>query len=244
MVVWAFSFSFLLLWEVVIRAFKVPPYQFPAPSAAFARLVGMAWAGELTEHLAATTQRVLYSVGLAAVPGVAIGLVLALIGPLRSLLSPYVAILYTVPKVAILPLVMIIIGPNEQALVVTACLSALAQIIVSTMVGVGSIEPVYLEAGRNYGAFGWRFYVKVLLPAALPPIWTGLRLGMGLALTMVVVIEFITAQNGLGHLVWRFWNQLVLEDMFAALVSVGVFGWLIANGLMKLGHLLMPWSHE
>lgn len=242
---WAFPLGFVMIWEAVVRGFDVPPERFPTPSATALSLVRSLGAGELTPDILATLERLGKAFALAAVPGVLLGLLLGLIPALRRLLDPYVALLYTVPKIAILPLVIIMLGRNEKAFVATASLSAFAQIVVTTCAGVLAIDERLIEAGRNFGATGWRLYAKVILPAALPAVWTGLRLGLGLALILVIAIEFIITQTGLGHLVWRYWNMLVLEEMYAALILVGVLGAVITSGLLQLGRRLMPWtSHD
>ena len=106
------------------------------------------------------------------------------------------------------------------------------------------MDPRLLEVGRNYGAHGARLFRKVILPAALPSIFTGLRLGLGLALVTLVAVEFITAKSGLGHLVYRHWQMLSTVEMYGAFALVGALGLLLTRGLGALQRRMLTWQEE
>lgn len=161
---------------------------------------------------------------------------------LRSILDPYVALLYPIPKVALLPLMLILFGVGERAFVFTGALTAFFQVVVNTMDGVRQVDPALVEVGRNYGALGFRLFRKVVLPAALPGILTGLRLGLGLTLVTVVAVEFVIAKSGLGHVVWISWQTLSTPRMYAAFVVVGVMGLFLTRGLRALQDRLLAWQ--
>ena len=187
---------------------------------------------------------------LAAGPAVALGLAMGLWRPVRSAVEPYVALLYPLPKIALLPLLLIVLGVGEPAFVVTGAITAFFQIALSTAGGVQSLDPRLIEVGRNYGARGVRLFRKIILPGALPAIFTGLRLGLGLALVTVIVVEFVTAKSGLGHLVYRHWQMLITAEMYGAFVLVGALGLVLTRGLRRSsaarwpGHRRKGSSHE
>ena len=106
------------------------------------------------------------------------------------------------------------------------------------------MDPRLLEVGQNYGAHGVRLFRKVILPAALPAIFTGLRLGLGLALVAVVAVEFIAAKSGLGHLVYRHWQMLSTTEMYGAFVLVGALGLLLTRGLRPCRSRMLVWQEE
>jgi NitT/TauT family transport system permease protein len=191
-----------------------------------------------------TLGRLAAAFALAAVPGVALGLLMGMSRPVREAVEPYIAVLFPVPKIALLPFLLILLGVGEPAFVLTGALSAFFQIILSTMVGVQTMDPRFLEVGRNYGASGARLFRKVILPAALPAIFTGLRLGLGLALVTVVAVEFITAKSGLGHLVYRHWQMLSTAEMFAAFALVGALGLFLTRGLGACQRRLLAWQED
>ena len=104
--------------------------------------------------------------------------------------------------------------------------------------------PGNILGGRNYGAHGARLFWKVMLPAALPSIFTGLRLGLGLALVSLVAVEFIAAKSGLGHLVYRHWQMLSTPEMYAAFALVGALGLALTRGLRLLQARMLRWQDD
>jgi NitT/TauT family transport system permease protein len=178
------------------------------------------------------------------VPAVPLGLAMGLWRPLREAVEPYVAFMFPVPKIALLPFLLILLGVGEPAFVLTGAISAFFQIVISTLGGVLTMDPRVLDVGRNYGAHGPRLFFKVMLPATLPSIFTGLRLGLGLALVAVVAVEFIAARAGLGHVVYRHWQMLSTAEMYAAFAVVGALGLLLTRGLRAVQQRTLVWQEE
>jgi NitT/TauT family transport system permease protein len=236
--------ALLAVWEIASRLAILSPRYFPPPTAVAAGLVGQGAASELTDHLLITITRLMLAFVIAAVPGVPLGLLMGLLRPVRQAVDPYVAFIYPVPKIAMLPFLLIILGVGEPAFVLTGAISAFFQIVISTLAGVQTMDPRLLEVGRNYGAHGLRLFRKVILPAALPVIFTGLRLGLGLALVAVVAVEFIAAKSGLGHLVYRHWQMLSTTEMYGAFVLIGALGLLFTRGLRTLQRRMLTWQEE
>jgi NitT/TauT family transport system permease protein len=164
--------------------------------------------------------------------------------PLRRLVEPPVLLLYPLPKIALLPLFLILLGVGEGAFVLTGAVTAFFQILISTAGGTASIDPLLVEAGRNYGARGPVLFQKVIFPAALPAILTGLRLGLGLGLITVIAVEFVTAKSGLGHLVFRYWQMLLTAEMFAAMGLVGLIGLGATRGLRRVQQRALAWQAD
>ncbi|HEY7650207.1 MAG TPA: ABC transporter permease, partial [Methylomirabilota bacterium] len=236
--------ALLAVWEIASRLAILSPRYFPPPTAVAAGLVGQGAASELTDHLLITITRLMLAFVIAAVPGVPLGLLMGLLRPVRQAVDPYVAFIYPVPKIAMLPFLLIILGVGEPAFVLTGAISAFFQIVISTLAGVQTMDPRLLEVGQNYGAHGLRLFRKVILPAALPSIFTGLRLGLGLALVAVVAVEFIAAKSGLGHLVYRHWQMLSTTEMYAAFALVGALGLLLTRGLAALQRRALAWHDD
>ena len=236
--------TLLLLWEAASRLALVSPRYFPPPTVIATGLVAGLAGGELGDAFLVTLGRLLASFAIAAVPGVALGLVMGMLRPVRNAVEPYVAFLFPVPKIALLPFLLILLGVGEPAFVITGAISAFFQIVISTLAGVQTMDPRLLDVGRNYGAGGARLFWKVILPAALPSIFTGLRLGLGLALVAIVVVEFITAKSGLGHSVYRHWQMLSTVEMYGAFALVGALGLLLTRGLGALQRRMLSWQDD
>lgn len=229
-------------WEFLPRQGLLNPAYFPPASQVAAVLARGLSAGELLPHVAATVTRLVVAFLLAAVPGLLVGFAMGLSATVRRALDPYVALLYPIPKVALLPLMLILFGVGERAFVFTGALTAFFQVVVNTTDGIRQVDPILVEVGRNYGARGFRLFWKVILPASLPGILTGLRLGLGLTLVTVVAVEFAIAKSGLGHVVWSSWQTLSTPRMYAAFVAVGALGLLLTRGLKRVQERLLAWQ--
>jgi NitT/TauT family transport system permease protein len=234
----------LVLWELCSRFALMSPRYFPAPTTIGWVLVDRFTAGDLGAHALVTLTRLGAAFTIAAVPAVPLGLLMGIARPVRDAVEPYIAFIFPVPKITLLPFLLIMLGVGEPAFVLTGALSAFFQIVISTLAGVQTMDPRLLDVGRNYGARGTRLFRKVILPAALPAIFTGLRLGLGLALVALVAVEFIAARSGLGHLVYRHWQMLSTPEMYAAFVLVGALGLALTRGLRALQARLLAWQDD
>ncbi len=232
------------LWELCSRLAIVSPRYFPPPTQIAWVLVDRFVDGDLGANTLVTVARLAAAFVLAAVPAVPLGLLMGIARPVREVVEPYIAFIFPVPKITLLPFLLIILGVGEPAFVLTGATSAFFQIVISTMAGVQTMDPRLLEVGRNYGAHGARLFWKVIVPAALPAIFTGLRLGLGLSLVALVAVEFIAAKSGLGHLVYRHWQMLSTPEMYAAFALVGALGLGLTRGLRALQARMLSWQED
>jgi len=226
--------ALLVLWEICSRFAVVPPRYFPPPTTVGWVLVDRVVAGDLGAQSLVTLARLGSAFAIAALPGVLLGLLMGVARPLRDAVEPYIAFIFPVPKITLLPFLLIILGVGEPAFVLTGATSAFFQIVISTLGGVQTMDPRLLA----------RLFWKIILPAALPSIFTGLRLGLGLALVALVAVEFIAAKSGLGHLVYRHWQMLSTPEMYAAFALVGALGLLLTRGLRALQARVLAWQEE
>jgi ABC-type nitrate/sulfonate/bicarbonate transport system permease component len=233
--------ALLGLWEWASATGLLRAVFFPRPSTIAVHLRDLAADGTLWSHLAMTLARIGWSFSLAAVLGVAIGLAMGLWRRLREGLDPVFAVIYPIPSVLFLPLVSFLVPPGEIALVVTTAVTSFFLIAFTTTHGVRQIDPRVVEAALHYGARGWRLFATVLLPGALPFIFTGLRLGLGFSLIVVVAVEIVAASRGLGALLWLSWQILKVEDMYATFFVIALLGALLSYGLAALRAQLLPW---
>ena len=157
-------------WEIAARTALVSPRYFPPPTVVVAMLGRLLTAGEFWGDAFTTLARLAGAFLVAALAGVPLGLAMGLWRPLRRGLEPLVAMLYPLPKIALLPLFLILLGVGEGAFVFTAAVTAFFQIVTSTVGGAATIDPRLVEAGRNYGARGVALFRKIILPAALPAV--------------------------------------------------------------------------
>lgn len=263
-----FPLLLLAVWEMAVRLGWLDARFFPAPSTVLAALVSLTlkgdllgqlwrlpnlivtgdWAGAqrvlMEGHVWVSLYRIFAGFLVGATAGIILGVLMGINRTIRAALDPVFSAIYVLPKIAILPLVMLLFGIGEMSKIVIVAIAAFFLVLINTMTGVRDIEPIYLDAGRNYGANGWQLLWHVILPGALPFILAGLRLSLGTALIVIIAAEFVAAKYGLGYLVWFSWQTLLTENMFAGLVVIMVLGALFTSGLQAVEHRLMPWRHE
>jgi ABC-type nitrate/sulfonate/bicarbonate transport system permease component len=234
----------VLLWEFLAAAGVLRADYVPAPSQLGPHLIDLLAGGELLRHLSVTLYRLGLSFVFALIPAVLLGLSLGMSRSMRLALEPILTSLYAIPKIALLPLVMLVLGVNERTLIFTSTLTSFVQMTVSTTGGVLAVDRTILEAGRNYGATGWRLFRYVLLPSALPDIFTGMRIGLGLTLVLVIAVEITAAQEGLGAFIWTAGQTFSAKALFSAFIVIGALGWVLTYGLERIGNWLMPWRER
>lgn len=202
-----------------------------------------AWGLIAESHVLATLFRVSLGFLIGALPGVLVGMAMGLNRTIRQMLDPIMSAIYVLPKIAIFPLMMLIF-PNpfgEGPKVAVIAITAFFLVAINTMAGVMGIEPVFLEAGRNFGAGRWQMLRHVIVPAALPIIFSGLRIALGSALIVIVAVEFIRAQQGVGFLVFYYWQVLAIDKMYASLFVVMLLGVGLTWFLQWVERRTMPW---
>ena len=234
----------LLLWEGLVRVNWLDYRFFPPPSTVFVAMWEMIRSGELWQHLQISLWRVLAGFVVGALPAVALGLLMGWFRSLHAFFDPLIAAIYPVPKIALLPLFLIWFGLGETTKIVTVAVAVFFVVLITTVNGVRLVEPVLIEAAQSYGARGWRLFSKVILPATLPAIFTGLRLGLGVALLVIVGAEFVASNRGIGYLIWISWSTLAVQKMYVGLVVIAVLGLLSTSGLERLRRWLMPWAQD
>jgi ABC-type nitrate/sulfonate/bicarbonate transport system permease component len=232
------------IWEAAALAGKVDTRFFPAPSSVFGALGQMLQTGELWEHLSVSLQRIAIGFTIGAIPGVVVGLAMGLFSPIRAVIQPLIDGTFPIPKIAILPLFIMIFGIGEESKYAIIAVAVIYLVLINTVAGVRNIDKIYLDVGRNYHASRMMMFTDVALPGALPLIVTGLRLGMGVALLVIVAAEFVGARSGIGYLIWTSWQVFQVEKMYVGLLVSAVLGFSTALILNFLERLLIPWKHR
>lgn len=235
----------LAAWEGATRAGWLNPLFFPPPSS-IAGTFRLLWErGVAQDALGSTLVRLTLGFAVGAAPAVLLGLVLGLSRPLRLLILPAANIIYSIPKIAILPLVLLVLGTGEQSKIAVTALSVFFLVLVNTVAGVQGIEPRLFDVARDFGASRWQAYRTIALPGALPLILAGAKLGLGFALIVVVGTEFVAprsgGQTGLGILIWDSWQILNIEAMYVGLVLTALLSWVLNFALDEIELWLLPW---
>lgn len=201
-----------------------------------------AFSGTLWTHLAASLTRVYGGFALAAAAALPLGLLIGRVPLARALLDPLLQLLRPVPVTAWLPLAMILFGLGPRSAFFLVFLGAFYPILVNTVFGVRSVEPRLFEAAAMLGCTGPAQFARVVLPAALPSIFTGLRLGLGFAWVVIVVGEMTGVQTGLGAIIMEARQLSRTEIVICGMAVIGAAGFVSDWLVMRFGRRLLAWS--
>lgn len=232
----------LLLWEIASQLNVIDRRFFPPPSA----IAGTAWqmvvSLEIFDHIGATLRRVSVGYVMGAVPGILLGLILGLSQPARRVLGPIFAALYPVPKIAILPLILLIFGVGDASKFVVIAIGVFFLMLYNTMGGVMQTPQIYLDVAKNAGATRLQTFFRIALPSALPNIFTGLRLAAGSSYIIIAAAEFLGARSGVGFFIWASWQTFAVSRMFVGIVVISALGYFTILALEALERRFVPWA--
>ena len=229
----------VLLWDVGIRLFKIPPYLVPNPLSVVKQL-GTEWPMLLREALP-TLYATLGGFALSAIVGVPIAMWIAYSRVVESFVYPLLVFSQSIPKVAIAPLFVVWFGFGVVPKVIAAFLLGFFPVVVSTVQGFKSIEPDVIDLARSMGANPLKIFIKFRLPQAMPAIFSGLKVSVTLAVVGAVVGEFVGSNSGLGYVLQKANGTFDLPLMFAALFILSMIGVLLFLVIELVERWLMPW---
>ena len=209
---------------------------------AFGGINDDAYSKTLLTHLLASVSRVYGGFAIALIVALPLGLLIGRISLVRRLLDPTLQVLRPIPVTAWLPLAMIMFGLGPRSAFFLVCLGAFYPILINTIFGVRTVEPRLFEAASMLGCQGTAQFFRVVLPASLPAIFTGLRLGLGFAWVVIVVGEMTGVQTGLGAIIMEARQLSRTEIVICGMVVIGVAGFVSDRLVTLLGKRLLRWS--
>jgi sulfonate transport system permease protein len=230
----------LTLWQMVGAG--IDPILFTTPSAVAVAAVEMIGSGELWTYLWPSLVVLAVGLSLAAVTGATIGLMLARYWLLDIGLSVYITFLYSIPSVALVPLIVLWAGFEFKAKVIILFLFAFFPMVINTYQGVKSVDPKLIEVGRAFRCSEYQLWTNIVLPAALPFIVTGLRLAVGRGLIGMVLADLYTAISGIGYLIVRTASTYQVDKMFVPIVTLGLLGVSLTALLRVAEKYVAPWT--
>ena len=220
--------AFVALWSAVSGAVVLlqlfNPIFLPGPWVVLGKIAQLASSGQLWGHVGATLARVVVGFGTGAVLALALGLPAGYFPVVRNLVEPVVEILRPIPPLAMLPLFIVWVGIGEESKIGFITYATFFPMFLTTVHAVQRVDPLLLRAAASLGARPSQLFFRVILPAALPEILTGIRLGVALAFFVIVISEFIGAEQGLGYLINDGRNFFLVPQMLGAAVLLGLLG--------------------
>ncbi|MGI8963332.1 MAG: 1,4-dihydroxy-2-naphthoate octaprenyltransferase [Thermomicrobiales bacterium] len=230
------------IWELLSRTETIDSRFWPAPTVIWDAAVEMGQEGTLLDQLLITVRRIVFGFALGTIPGVILGLAMGLFWPIRTFFMPLSTAIYVIPKIAILPFMFIAFGAGETSNMVTVALSIFFLVALNTMTGVLELDRSLQDVAKNLGASRFVLFTTVALPGALPSMFTGMRLALGFALVVVVGIEFVSARDGLGYLIWNSYQTLRIQQMYVGLAATALLGGALTIGLGLFEVWALPWK--
>jgi NitT/TauT family transport system permease protein len=243
--------ALLLVWHASVVGGLVSERLLPTPGEVGATLLDLVFArtgdaghysGDWPGHATASLLRVYAGFALAVALAVPIGLGIGLSRGFERLVDPTIQVLRNIPITGFLPIALLIFGFGGQAAVYLIALAAFFPTVVNTTYGVRQISPSLVRSARMLGASAPQRVTRVIVPAALPAIFTGLRLSMGVAWVLVVVAEFIGVRSGLGYLLFDAYQFVAPHVMLAAMASIGVLGFLSDRLILLVRSRVLAWN--
>ena len=233
--------GFLLLWELLPRLGIVSSAYLSPPSAVMVAIAHLFDSGEVWKHIGASAFRSLAGLLLAVAAGIIGGFLLGWFRRAERIADPLYQLLRQVSAFALFPVFMLFLGIGESSKIAIIVWAAFWPVLLNTISGVKQVERIFIDCARSMGATQGFIFAKVILPAALPQILTGVRLAGAYSITALVAAEMIGARSGLGFYTLNSQETFQIPDMYAGIVLLALFGLLINYGLSLLERKLLRW---
>lgn len=244
--------AFVLLWEVAARLGLVDVRFIPAPSKVLTawyewifgtqKTLGDPYVGTWTLHALQSAYRVLLGFICASVVGIFLGVLIGYFRLFGELVDPLLQMLRPIPITAWVPFAVIFFGIQTPSAVFLIALGAFFPIVVNTTAGVNRVPRTLIRAAQMLGTPKLKLLPRVILPAALPSIFTGLRVGIGMAWVLVVVSEMLAVKGGLGYVLWDSYYYMRMDIIIAAMLSIGLLGFVSDWLVLQLSNYVVRWN--
>ena len=234
----------LAVWQVLLMLGFGDRRFIPTPSDIAVQFWAMTVSGELGWHVSVTLYRVAMGFVIGTVPGIAMGLFMAMFRPVRIFFDPLIAALFPIPKIALMPLLLLAFGFGDASKVALVAIAVFFPVIINTYAGASNIEKIYWDVAKNYGASQSIVFRRVVFFGALPMIFAGLRIALAVSFIVLVAAEFVATKSGIGYLIWNSWELLRVDVMFVGIVTIGILGLIVSAIFQEIERKVIPWKAE
>lgn len=237
--------SVLLFWQLA-TAYKLDAYvrfhNIPTPTQVLDKVVEVNSSPKFITNIGISVRRILLGFAVATLLGVGLGVLIGRYRAVRGLAMPAMEVFRPIPAIAWVPMSIMLWPDNEVSIVFITFLGAFFPILLNTVHGVEAIDPVLLRAARTLGAGEASLLRHVVLPGALPHIFTGLAVGMGVAWVSLIAAEMISGQFGIGYFTWEAYSLISYAEIALGMITIGVLGLLCSGAIRLLSRSAMPWQ--
>jgi NitT/TauT family transport system permease protein len=229
----------LVLWEAATVVFKIPRFIMPAPSAILGE--GWEWRYRFIHHTWITLYETLGGFALSIAVGVPLAVMIVYSPALKSALYPLIVLTQSVPKIAIAPVLLLVVGHGEFPKVIVAFLVAFFPVVVDTATGLAATPPELLDLSRSYRASAFKTFVKVRLPMALPFFFAGAKVAITLSVIGAVVGEFVGSDAGLGYVILSATSYWKTELAFSSMILLSLMAIVLFGAVELVERFTCPW---
>jgi NitT/TauT family transport system permease protein len=223
-------------WDFYIRFNNIP-----TPAEVLAKIVEVNRSEKFIVNIGISVRRILAGFGIATMVAVPMGLAIGRYRVMRDLLLPMCEVLRPIPAIAWVPMSIMLWPTNEVSIVFITFLGAFFPILLNTIHGVTALDSILTRAGRCLGANDFQMFWNVILPGAMPQIFTGLAVGMGVAWVSLIAAEMISGQFGIGYFTWEAYSLIAYSEIALGMITIGILGLLCSGIIRMVGHFAMPW---
>jgi len=235
---------FCALWEILPRAGWVDATFLPPFSTVLGALFEMVRSGELSEHLFASATRAVGGFAIAVAIGVPLGLVIGWYRTLAEILSPLLELFRNTAPLALLPVFVLVLGMGETSKVSMVVYSCIWPVVLNTVSGVRNVDPLLIRSALSMGLTPLQLFRKVVLPASVPTVFTGIRVAGAYSILVLIAAEMVGAKAGLGYLVNYSQFTFEIPKMYAGIVTLALLGLVFNQAVLLAERRLTAWQGE
>jgi NitT/TauT family transport system permease protein len=232
------------IWEVLPRLGVVDATFLPPLSEVLVAWWQLVASGELLQHIEASMVRSLSGFGLAIAAAIPLGLVIGWYKPVATLLNPLLELFRNTAALALLPVFVLILGLGETSKIAIIFYACTWPILLNTISGVRTVDPLLIKSARSLGLGPLRLFQKVVLPAAVPTIFTGIRLAGAFSILILIAAEMVGAKAGLGYLINYAQYNFAVPDMYAGIITISAIGLVVNQLLLAVERRFSTWRTE
>ena len=233
----------LLLWEAAAATGAMPSLSFPRMSEILVVWWRLIISGELLAELGDSLWRMFAGYFIGVSFGVLLGLLMGYFRVFYNLLEPITEVLRPIPSPAYLPIVILFLGIDDEMKIFMIAFASLFPVLINTYSGVRSVDPIQLQTARTFGVSGHKLVWQVVLPAASPYIFTGMRVSLAVALIVMVISEMVAASSGIGYFILSAQRGFKIREMFAGVLTLAVVGYVLNRLFVAIENRVLAWHY-
>jgi ABC-type nitrate/sulfonate/bicarbonate transport system permease component len=239
----AFIVFLLGLWEIAAATGAMPSLSFPPMSEIFVVWWRLVLSGELLRELGDSLWRMFAGYLIGGSIGVLLGLLMGYFRVFYNLLEPITEVLRPIPSPAYLPIVILFLGIDDEMKIFMIAFASLFPVLISTYSGVRSVDPIQLQTARTFGVSGRKLVYQIVLPAASPYIFTGMRVSLAVALIVMVISEMVAASSGIGYFILSAQRGFKIREMFAGVLTLALVGYVLNRLFVAVENRVLAWHY-